>query len=358
MDFRAKRKSQLGLKSLGDMIRNGEVKDTSLTALSVDVSKFVLGPDWLDDFKRKWSRGDLIGVLAGAGVGKTTVILNILYHILKNNEDKPESFVCFISLELTAQEIADKWLQICGEDVELVDRIFIIENYDEEDKCKELTASKIKLELNGIISAMDGELLAFCVDHLHEVENNGSSDYNPVVKEFKNIAVETQSVGFILSQTTKGKGVGDIPIPKDGCYGCSRFEWLCSYIISVSQPLLRVASKCGISVVALQYSKIRYKNKGDNLKETMNYLFNYDFDSQRISPLGTSQKSEFAMWYEQVLELRDAEEKFKTHQYDISTTIKNKDGVDVKINNIIGGTRPEESDEAYAKRTSGRSFRK
>lgn len=357
MSFTNKRKSQLGVRSLGDMIRSGEVKDTSYSPLSVDTSKFILGPDWLDDLIRRWSRGDLVGVLAGAGVGKTTVILNILYHILKNNEDKEDAFVTFVSLELTAQEVADKWFRICGEDQHLIDRFYIIENYDESGKCKELTPSKIKVELSKIIDSTSGDLLAFVIDHLHEIENNGSTDYNPVVKSLKNVAVETNSVGFILSQTTKGKGIGDIPIPKDGCYGCSRFEWLCSYIISVSQPLLRVNSKCSLSVVALQYSKIRYKNKTDNLKEMMNYLFHYDFDTQRITPLNPTQKSEFAIWYEQVLELRDAEEKFKTHQYDISTTIKNKDGKEVDINRIVGGTKPE-SDEEYDKKTTPRSFRR
>lgn len=355
MDFREKRKRQLGVRSLGDMIRSGAVVDTSATSLSVDVTKFIKGPDWIDGLERRWTRGDLIGILAGAGVGKTTVILNILYHILKNNEDDPEKFVVFVSMELTAQEVADKWLAICGDDQHLVDRFFIIENYDEQDKCKELSATKIKTELATLQDAIGGDMVAFVIDHLHEVENNGSADYNPVVKALKNVAVEMQAVGFILSQTTKGKGVGDIPIPKDGCYGCSRFEWLCSYIISVSQPLMRVASKCKLSVVALQYSKIRYKSKKDNMKEMMNYLFNYDFDTQRISPLGPAQKSEFGIWYEQVLELRDAEEKFKTHQYDVSTTIKNKNGDDVVLSRTVGGEKPE-SDEEYVKKT--RSFRR
>lgn len=285
----------------------------------------------------------------------TTVILNILYWILKNNEDKENSFVTFVSLELSAQEVADKWLQICGEDQHLVDRFFIVENYDEDDKCRELSATKIKAELNNIKEALGGQMLAFVIDHLHEVENNGSTDYNPVVKDFKNTAVELQSVGFILSQTTKGKGVGDIPIPKDGCYGCSKFEWLCSYIISVSQPLLRVASHCGMSVVALQYSKVRYKNKGDEMKEMMNYLFDYDFDTQRIAPLSAGLKREFGIWYEQVQELRDAEEKKNSYQYDVSVKVKGANG-DVKLPHIIN--KKEESDEQYVKRTTAKTFRK
>ena len=65
-------------------------------------------------------------------------------------------------------------------------------------------------------------------------------DYNPTCREIKNMTVALDSHGFILSQTTKGKGVGDIPVPKDGCFGTSKYENLMTNIISIFQPLRRV----------------------------------------------------------------------------------------------------------------------
>lgn len=331
-DFMQKRKEQNSVKSLGDMRRNGTVSGR------IDPTKFVNGPQNLDCLARPWHRGDLTGILAGAGTGKTTFSLYILKHILLNN---PTGIVVFISLEMTAGEVAEKWFKATEDCPEIADRFYIIENYDDEGKCRDLTAQQIKFELKKIKETLGETIHAYIWDHLHETNINGTMDYNPVCKEIKNIAVEIDAHGFILSQTTKGKGLGDVPVPKDGCHSTSRYEWLMTNIITIFQPLKRVQKECDLPVLAFSYVKIRYKDKKDKVKEDMNYLLMYNADSEDLSELSRNQKTEFAMWYERVLELRQNEEKFKSFQFDLSTVVKGENGKEVILPKIVGGSKPQ-----------------
>lgn len=331
MNFNDKRKSQSGIKSLSDLQREGKVTG------KIDPAKFVKGPEKIDCLARPWHRGDLTGLLAGAGVGKTSFVLYIFRHILLNN---PEGVVVFVSLEMTAGEIAEKWFKATEDCPEIAERFYIIENYDEDGKSRDLTAQQVKFELRKIKETLGQTVHAFALDHLHEININGAMDYNPVCKELKNIAVELDTHGFILSQTTKGKGQGDIPVPKDGCYGTSRFEWLMTNILTVFQPLKRVQKECNLPILAWQYAKIRYKNKSDKVKEDMNYLLYFDFITEDLRELDRNEKTDFAMWYEKVLELRQNEEKFKSYQFDLSTEIRGENGKIVKLDKIVGGSRP------------------
>jgi KaiC/GvpD/RAD55 family RecA-like ATPase len=336
MNFVDKRKTQNGIKSLGDLQRDGKVTGKN------DPTKYVNGPVKIDCLARPWHRGDLSGILAGPGVGKTTFVLYMFKHILLNN---PEGVVAFVSLEMTASEIAEKWFKATEECPEIADRFYVVENYDDEGKSRDLTGQQIKYELKKIKETLGQTIHAFALDHLHEININGGVDYNPVCKELKNMAVELDTHGFILSQTTKGKGIGDIPVPKDGCYGTSRFEWLMTNILTIFQPLKRVQKECDLPVLAWQYAKIRYKNAKDKVKEDMNYLLRYDFVTEDLVDLDRNEKTDFALYYEKVLELRQNEEKFKSFQFDLSTEVKGENGKVVKLEKIVGGSKPQSLDD-------------
>jgi KaiC/GvpD/RAD55 family RecA-like ATPase len=332
MTFDDKRKKQMGVRSLGDMKRAGIVTG------QIDPTKYVNGPKKLDCLVRPWHRGDMTGILAGSGVGKTSFSLHLLKAILRNN---PEGIVAFVSLEMTASEIAEKWEKMTEDCPEISDRFYIIENYDDEGKSKELTVGMIKHELKKIKEVVNQTLIAYVLDHLHEISINGSvKDYNPVCRELKNMTVELDAHGFILSQTTKGKGGGDTPVPKDGCFGTSRYENLMTNIITIFQPLLRVQKEADLPILGYQYAKIRYKNKGDKVRENMNYLMYFEYDTENLRELTKVEKAEFAMYYDKVLELRQNEEKFKSYQFDVSDTVIGKNGQEIKLTKIIGGNNP------------------
>jgi len=335
MNFSEKRKQQSGIKSLGDLRRSGIVSG------KVDPSKAIKGPKNIDCLVRPWQRGDMTGILAGTGVGKTTFVLKILKAILLNN---PEGVVAFVSLELVAAEIAEKWFKATEDCPELADRLYIVENFDEEGNCLDLSCADISLELLKIKEALGVTLHAYALDHIHEINVSGI-DYNPVCREIKNMTVSLDTHGFILSQTTKGKGIGDIPVPKDGCYGTSKFENLMTNIITVFQPLRRVEKECDLAITGWQYAKIRYKNKKDECKEGMNYLLRYDFDTEDLVKLDSTELATFKMYYDKVLELRKNEEKFKSYQFDLSTEIKGKDGKVVKLTDVFGGGTPDDGDD-------------
>jgi hypothetical protein len=331
MEFTEKRKEQNKVNSLGDLARAGKISG------KVDPKKMIHGPKTMDCLVRPWCKGDITMLLAGAGIGKTSTILYIFKHILTNNAD---GVVVFVSLEMTASEIAEKWFKLTANEPELSDRFFIVENYDEFGVSKALTVEGIKFEVRKIKETLNQEILATCCDHLHQVNNPSAPDFNPVMDEFKAMAVELDTHLFVPSQTTKGKGVGDIPIPKDGTYGCSKAEWLATNIISIFQPLLRVQKEVQLPVLGWCYQKIRYKHKDDKVKEAMNYLLYFEHDTQNLRELTRQEKADFAMWYEKVQELRANEEKYKTFQFDLSEVIKAPDGKEIKLDRIVGGTKP------------------
>jgi hypothetical protein len=330
-----KRKQQSGVRSLGDLKRSGVVSG------KIDPEKFVNGPKDMDCNVVPWTRGGITGWLAGAGAGKTSSILYVLKHILINNE---EGIVVFVSLEMDASEIAEKWQKATQDRPDLADRLFIIENYDEDGKSKNLSVSDIKLELTNIKEVMGVTMHAFVIDHLLEIDLNGGVDYNPVCKKIKDLSVELDSHCFLLSQTTKGKGTGDVPVPKDGCFGTSRFEWIVTNIITVFQPLRRVEKECDLAVMGWQYAKIRYKNKLDGAKEGMNYLRRFDFDTEDLLPLTDAEIATFKMWYDKVLELRQNEAKFKSYQFSLDRKIQGKDGKEVLIKDTFGGGSPDDDE--------------
>lgn len=329
MDLARKRVEQSGIIFASKMAENFE-------EVNNDPEKVVLGIEFFKGLHRQPQRGDMIGLLAGSGVGKTSTCVNIARNVLEFN---PTDLIVIISLEMTANEYLQKIMTCFGYDQpELLERCVIIDCYNSDGSNKELTVADMKLQVKKIKQTMNMNVAMVIADHFHEVHNNGSVDYNPVAKEFKNMAIECDTIMLLPSQTTKEKGLGDTPVPKNGCFGCSKYENLCSYILTIFQPLRRVQNECDLPALGWQFSKIRFKRgKKDTTKEEINYLLSYDSDTDRFSPLTPNEITTFQMHYEKVLELRESEEKKKSYAFDLSTTIKNKDGKEVRLSRIYTG---------------------
>ena len=116
-------------------------------------------------------------------------------------------------------------------------------------------------------------------------------------------------------------------------------------IITIFQPLKRVQKECSLPVLAFSYVKIRYKNAKDKVKEDMNYLLFYNYQTEDLRDLDRNEKVDFELYYERVLELRQNEEKFKSFQFDLSTTIIGHGGKEVKLDKIVGGRKPPGLDD-------------
>ena len=75
MDFREKRK-EYSEKKLKDLFKKKNIRfgvyDTMDHIVS-DPSKYTNGPEWLDGLEHKWREGEMLGILSGPGVGKTSL---------------------------------------------------------------------------------------------------------------------------------------------------------------------------------------------------------------------------------------------------------------------------------------------
>lgn len=322
-----------GVKSLGDRRRSNELSK------GWDDSKRIRSAPYTDKLVRPFLRGDVTGVLAPSGVGKTTYCLNeIVWQLSQNISGIAVMFI----LEQDANEINEKWEALTEDCSELADRFYIFSNFDEDMIGKEsMSIIDIKNKAKMLKEDLGETLISVTIDHLHLVKNN-AADYNPVAVEIKKMAKELDTHVFIVSQTQKANQIIDLPVPRTGCYNCSAFEWNVSNIISIFQPLARVQSETSLSLLGYQFCKIRYKNTKDEIKENMNYLLYFNHDTQSLRELTPNEKTEFSMQYEKVIELRQNEEKYKSFQFDLSTVIKGRDGKEVKLTKIVGGNAGQE----------------
>lgn len=328
VNFLQKRREQSKIKSMLDNIKSGTVTG------GFDPNKSIKSIEEVDKFVRPKLQGDITIVLAPTGAGKTTFCLNDALACIKDQIKRfKDGVVAFFALEQGVDEIAEKWLKMTDNDPELADRLFVFSNFDEEDS---MSLNDIERKIVEIEETRGVKVVSAYVDHLHLIKHEGL-DYNPVMAEAKKLVKRRNLHLHIVSQTQKANQVLDLPVPRTGVYNCSQAEWIATFMVSIFQPLSRVSSESGLDILGVQYCKIRYKNKGDRIKEGMNYLLSYDPDTESLTGLTSDQKSKFALWYDKVLELRQNEEKYKSFQFDLSHTVRGKDGQEVVINKIIGG---------------------
>lgn len=324
VNFLHKRREQSKLQSLNDIIRSNSFSG------GFDPDKVVNTAKEAKHFKRPRMRGDIRGVLAPSGAGKTTWCLNDALDVILSN---PEGIVVMFALEQSVNEIIEKWMKMVGDSPELAERFYVFSNFDREEN---YSLADIELKLAEVEEVVGQKVIEVYVDHLHILRHSGV-DFNPVMQDAKTLAKRRDIHLTIVSQTQKANQIIDLPVPRTGCYNCSMFEWICTDIVSIFQPLKRVVSESGMEVLGYQFVKIRYKNKEDRIKENMNYLYMYDHDSEMLTELNSDQKAKFALFYEKVIELRQNEEKYKSFQFDLSHVVRGKDGQEVVINKIVGG---------------------
>ena len=146
MEWTSERKNQLGLQSLADFLDEHGLR-------TKDPDTYVHGPEHYDCLDDKWAKGEVLGIIGASGSGKTQVTFEIFESILRKTQDR-NSIVVFVSLEMTIQRIAKRWVSLVGRDSPLLNRLYIVSNYNEDGTSKELNTETIKREvrLQSIIS--------------------------------------------------------------------------------------------------------------------------------------------------------------------------------------------------------------
>jgi hypothetical protein len=327
-----KRKSQMKINSIADLKAKGKISGTLNPAL------FVQGPEDFDCLYNHWSRQELMGLIGDSGVGKSEVVLHFFKYILQNN---PNSAAAYVSLEMTDEKLGQRWFAMTQDNPELSDRLFIISRYDENGKSREIDMNWIKKELVKYREVI-GDIIVFAIDHIHVLGENDPSTLNSMMITLKEMAVELNAFGIPMAQVNKSSGQkGEVPLDADAVLGCSQFKYICSDIIQIHRPILRLEEEAKISVMSWGYAKVREATKHDKVKRGQNKLMLYDHETRGFRKLSTAEYSTFKLYYNELLEMKSAEEKHKAFTYDLQKEIKQPDGKVVVVTEKFSGSQDD-----------------
>ena len=252
---------------------------------------------WIDSTDHGFRLGQVIGLVAGSGVGKTAMALNMFKWFAERN---PEYDHMFIPLEQPANEIADRWKTMCGNDTQLHDKVHILSNYDDDGSYRNLSFDEIKDYILKFQRVTGRKIGCVVIDHIGALKKKGkdgeNQDLMDICHSMKAFAVQTNTMLVMQSQAPREKaGIGDIELNKDAAYGTVYFESYCDYLVTIWQPLKRCYSDEGCpSVTAFKFCKIRHKKKGvDKICEDVCYRLFFDPQTEHFRDLTQDETKSF-----------------------------------------------------------------
>lgn len=272
----------------------------------------------IDNTEHGFRLGQVIGLVAGSGVGKTTFSLNLFRWFIEQN---PDYHHFFVSLEQPANEIADRWNTVSQGDTSLNDKVHIISNYDDDGSFRHLSFHEIQDYLEKFQKETGKKAGCIVIDHIGALKKKGSNDENQdlmtICHTMKAFAIQTNTLLVMQSQTSREKaGIGDLELNKDAAYGTTTFEWYVDHLITIWQPLKRCHSEDGCPMVtAFKFCKIRHKNKKDVIKEDVCYFFYFDSETEQFKPMGQDHKTSFDYFLNKATNKRKADRKTELVEY-------------------------------------------
>lgn len=276
----------------------------------------------VDDTARGFRLGQCIGIVAGSGVGKTTLTLNMFLWFAENN---PDYHHFFYSLEQPREEITERIKTICGDNDLLFDRIHVIDNHNEDDSFKHLSLGAIEEQMDAWQRLTGLKIGTAVIDHIGVLEKDGKNGENDalisVCRRMKPLARRLNIMLIMLSQAPREKaGIGDIELDKSSAYGTVFFESFLDYLICLWAPLKRVYIQGAPTVMSLKFAKIRHKKQNiDNIKEDVRYNLYYDSSTERLREL--TQDEEISVNYFMNLAISERKKDKKT---DIQTYVSRR----------------------------------
>ena len=301
----------------------------------------VKGPYFLDYgvLHNSWKKSQILGMIAGTGVGKTAMSLKIFKEMIINNPNDDELFV-FFTLEMPESEIIERWNAMTKNNPNLTDRLYVIGNEDEEGEPRNIGIQEIYEYCEYIKDTTGKKIKSVAIDHFmimgthidmnkkytfgaNSERDSGRGSVrtlspNMLATQLKQLSKMLNTFMIVLTQTTKGKGVGDLPIDKDGAYGVSQYENIMDYVLTLWQPLMRVNDQLPERFTAWQYAKIRNKHKNDKIQTNQYKLLIYDLDSGDFTSLTQENLDTFHEWLPKANEIRKNHEKRQPNSYSIT----------------------------------------
>lgn len=273
----------------------------------------------IDNTVHGFRLGQVIGLVAGSGVGKTAFALNLFRWFAQENPDY-HSF--FVPLEQPANEIADRWKTMCGEDTSLHDKVHIISNYDETGAFRHLSFDEIKDYIEKFQKVTGNKVGCVVIDHIGALKKKGkdgeNQDLMDICHAMKAFAVQTNTLLVMQSQTSREKaGIGDLELNKDAAYGTIYFEAYTDYLITLWQPLKRCHTEDSCpTVTAFKFCKIRHKKtRLDVIQEDVPYFLNFDSDTEQMRDMTQDEITSFNYFLPRATNKRKADRKTELVAY-------------------------------------------
>lgn len=239
----------------------------------------------LDDTEHGFRLGQVIGIIGGSGVGKTTLTLNMFLWFSANN---PDYHHFFFSLEQPAGEIASRIRTICGDDTALYDRIHIVSNYSDDGSYNNYSLASIEEHILNFQTSSKCKIGTVVVDHIgvlsKETKNGENDGLIGVCRDMKSVASRLKVMLIMLSQAPREKaGIGDLELDKSAAYGTVFFESFVDYCLCLWQPLKRAYAQDAPTIMAFKFAKIRHKRQNvDRIKEDVCYQVYFDPSTERL----------------------------------------------------------------------------
>lgn len=291
-------------------------------------------PCWsyLDNTVHGFRLGQVVGLVAGSGVGKTAMALNMFEGFVELNPDYDHFFV---PLEQPANEIADRWKAMCGDKTHLYDKVHVISNYDDKGTFRHLSFDEIKDYILKFQEVTKRKVGCIVVDHIGALKKKGKDGENQDIMDIchamKAFAIQTNTLLVMQSQSSRDKaGIGDLELNKDAAYGTVYFESYCDYVITLWQPLKRCHNDAGCpTVTAYKFCKIRHKKKNDLIQEDVPYRMFFDPDTGHLSGMTEDQETSFDFFNKKALNIRKRDRKTDLVTYtsiQFSNEVESTDG--------------------------------
>jgi hypothetical protein len=272
----------------------------------------------IDSTEHGFRLGQVVGLVAGSGVGKTAFALNMFKWFVEQN---PDYCHFFIPLEQPANEIALRWQKMCGTDTSLHNKVHVISNYEEDGSFRHLSFNEIREYLQSWQKNNNTKVGCVVIDHIGALKKKGKDGENQDIMDIchamKAFAVQTNTLLVMQSQSSREKaGIGDLELNKDAAYGTVYFESYCDYLVTLWQPLKRCHSieSCP-TTTAFKFCKIRHKNKKDKIQEDVPYYLYFDNDTELLNDMTQDQKTSFDYFLKQATNKRKADRKTEIVEY-------------------------------------------
>lgn len=261
----------------------------------------------------------VIGLVAGSGVGKTAFALNMFRWFVQTN---PEYHHIFIPLEQPANEIADRWKTMCGDDTSLHDKVHVLSNYDDDGNFRHLSFHEIREYIEEFQKVTGNKVGCIVIDHIGALKKKGKNGENQDIMDIchnmKAFAVQTNTLLVMQSQSSREKsGIGDLELNKDAAYGTVYFESYCDYLVTLWQPLKRMHRDPACpTITAFKFCKIRHKKtKQDVIQEDVPYYMYFDSDLEQLRDLTQDEKISFDYFLPQATNKRKHDRKTELVEY-------------------------------------------